>query len=76
MIGSGNDWSRQERARGHWALSSSAEDQDLLMRRRESAPSADWSKAGGSRVPARVERVGRPTVGRYPTQRVPETEKV
>ena len=60
-----HDWSRQKRTRGDWALSSSAEAQDVLMGTRESALSADWSKAGGSRVPVEMESVGRPTIRRY-----------
>ena len=41
------------------------------MGTRDIVPSDEWVRASGSRVPAGMARVGRPTVGRYPTLRVP-----
>ena len=57
-------WSRKERAK---CDSSFDEALDVLMGTKESAPSDGWVEASGSRLPEKMGRFGRPTVGRYPT---------
>ena len=53
---------------GRLALSFLSEAKDVVMGTRESAPTDEWVRASGFKLPAGMER-RRPTVGGYPTPR-------